>query len=70
MIDKLNSWHKTSTGYAVFALFELAASYVFASFTIDKGNLWDVLFMILFLVGAIQNFVQLIKKLQHAPTRK
>jgi hypothetical protein len=70
MIDKLNSWHKTTTGYAVFALLELGMSYVFASFTIDKGNLWDVLFTVLFLVGAIQNFVQLIKKLQHAPTRK
>ncbi len=70
MINKLDRWHKSSTGYAVFALLELGMSYVFASFTIDKGNPWDFIFAVLFLVGAIQNFVQLIKKLQHAPTRK
>ncbi len=60
MLDKLDKFHKTRTGYAVFALIELALAYLFISWAIDSGNLLDYLLALIFTVGFLQNFVKLI----------
>lgn len=73
MIDKLNSWHKTKAGYASFAVLELIVANLFASFAVDKGNLWDYLFAILFFVGSLQNvfkFGMCFKKVSHSKHAK
>lgn len=59
MIDKLDKFHKTRTGYAVFALIELVLAYVFISWAIDSGNLLDYLLALVFTVGFLQNFIKL-----------
>ncbi|MEO7364588.1 MAG: hypothetical protein ABIV43_03730 [Candidatus Saccharimonadales bacterium] len=59
MIDKLDTWHKTKLGYASFAVLELSLGYLFASLSIDKGNLWYYLLTLLFLIGATQNVFKL-----------
>ena len=59
MIDKIDAWHKTKTGYTVFAVLELIVANVFFSFAIDSGNLFDYLFAVLFFVGSLQNAYQL-----------
>ncbi len=65
MIKQLDSWHKTKTGWFVFAIVELAISYGFVSLSIDRGNfLWYVLTLI-FLVGTLQNIVHLIGAFAH-----
>jgi hypothetical protein len=55
MIDKLNSWHKTKAGYAVFGLLELGLAYLFVSLGIDRGNILYYLLVILFMTGSLQN---------------
>ena len=56
MFRQLDQWHKTSVGYTVFGLVELAIAYGFAGLAIDRGNLWWYLLAIIFLVGFLQNF--------------
>lgn len=60
MLDRLDKFHKTRTGYAVFALIELALAYMFISWAIDSGSLLDYLFALIFTVGFLQNFIKLI----------
>lgn len=60
MLDKLDKFHKTRTGYGLFALIELALAYVFISWAIDSGNWLDYLLALVFTVGFLQNFVKLI----------
>jgi hypothetical protein len=60
MLQQLDRWHKTRPGLTVFGLVELALTYGFMSLAIDRGNLWWYLLTLLFLVGALQNFVRLI----------
>lgn len=55
-----DTWHKTKPGYLVFGFVELAIAYGFVSLSIDRGNLWWYLLTLIFLVGALQNFVKLI----------
>ena len=59
-IKQFDSWHKTKAGHIVMGLLELGAAYVLGSLAIDSGSLWEYLFGIIFFVGAVQNFVQLI----------
>lgn len=60
MLEKLDTFHKTRTGYAVFACIELALAYLFISWAIDSGNILDYLFALIFTVGFLQNVVRLI----------
>jgi hypothetical protein len=60
-MEKIHNWHQTKTGLAVFALLELVGAYVFASWSINSGNLLDYLFTLLFLIGALQNFVKFVR---------
>ena len=63
MLRKIDAWHKTKPGLFVFGLAELAIAYGFASLSIDRGNLWWYLLTLIFLIGALQNFVKLIGSL-------
>lgn len=65
MLQKLHGWHQTKPGLLVFGLVELAIAYGFVSLSIDRGNLWYYLLTLLFLVGALQNFIKLIGRLLH-----
>lgn len=60
MLDKLDAFHKTRTGYAVFALIELGLAYLFISWSIDSGNWIDYLLALVFTVGFLQDLVKLI----------
>lgn len=70
MLKKLDVWHKTKLGFLIFGLLELSIAYGFASLAIDRGNLWYYLLALLFLVGALQNFVKLIGVLFHVSRPK
>jgi hypothetical protein len=59
MFDKLNSFHKTRQGYAVFCALELIVAYIFASIAVDTANMWAYLATIVLSIGAIINFVNL-----------
>lgn len=63
MVDKLDKFHKTILGYTLFMVVELALTYAFASLAIDTGNLLWYALTLLFLVGSLQNIVQLIGKI-------
>jgi hypothetical protein len=65
MIKQLDNWHKTKLGLLVFALFELAIAYGFASLSIDRGNLWYYLFTLIFFVGFLKNVFRLIGSFFH-----
>lgn len=70
MLDKLDKFHKTRTGYAVFALVELGLAYLFVSWAIDSGNLLDYLLTLVFTVGFLQNLVKLIGSFFHGKKSK
>ena len=65
MIKQLDKFHKTKTGYLVFAIVELAIAYGFVSLAIDRGNLWWYLLTLIFFIGFLQNLVKLIGSLIH-----
>ena len=62
---KLNKWHKTKVGLLAFAAIELLIADGFFSLAVDRGNLWWYLLTLIFLIGALQNFVKLIGALLH-----
>lgn len=65
MLKTIDRFHRTAPGHLFFGLAELAAAYGFASLSIDRGNLWWYLLTLVFLVGALQNFVKLTGGLIH-----
>lgn len=65
MIKQLDKWHRTKIGLLVFALFELAIAYGFASLSIDRGNPLYYLLAFIFLVGTLQNLTKLIGNISH-----
>ena len=60
MLDKLDKFHNSKPGYAVFALFGLVIAYVFISFAIDTGNWFDYLIVLLAIIVFLQNITKLI----------
>jgi hypothetical protein len=66
MFMRLDNWHKTKSGLLVFGLVELGLGYIFASWAINDGNLFDWLLTIVLLVGGIQNLGKLgLRGLKH-----
>jgi hypothetical protein len=63
LVTAAHNWHQTKQGLLVFGLAELALGYVFVSWAIDSGSLIDWFLTIVLVVGALQNFYQLTKKL-------
>lgn len=70
MLNKLDKFHKTRTGYTVFALVELGLAYAFMSWAINGGNWLDYLLALVFLVGFMQNFIKLIGSFMHGKRRR
>ncbi|MDB5168720.1 MAG: hypothetical protein JWO41_76 [Candidatus Saccharibacteria bacterium] len=70
MTNKLDKFHKTKLGLLIFALVELGIAYGFFSLSIDRGNLLWYLLTLIFLVGALKNFFNLIGVLLHGYRRK
>jgi hypothetical protein len=62
MLKKFNDWHKTRQGHAVFAVVELALTYIIGSRALDTGSWWYYAFAMFFLVGSIQNLVNIFRK--------
>ncbi|HSW85187.1 MAG TPA: hypothetical protein VLF79_01050 [Candidatus Saccharimonadales bacterium] len=60
MFKQLDNWHKTKSGLLLFGIIELALTYGFMSLAIDRGNPIWYLFTLIFLIGALQNFIKLI----------
>ncbi|HEX7632864.1 MAG TPA: hypothetical protein VF401_00910 [Candidatus Saccharimonadales bacterium] len=63
MINKLDTWHKTKLGLLIFGLVELGLAYGFVSLAIDRGSFLYYLLALIFLVGALQNLLKLLKSL-------
>lgn len=61
MLDKLDRFHNTKLGYAVFALFGLGVAYLFASYAIDSGNWFDYLIALLGIIVFLQNSARLVR---------
>jgi hypothetical protein len=59
LLERLDRWHQTKKGLAVFAAVELILAYLFAIWAIDKGNLLDYLLAVVFTVGFLQNAIKL-----------
>jgi len=60
MLDKLDKFHKTRRGHAVFGFVELVMAYGFVDWALDTGNwLWWVAAAFL-LLGSVQNFARAI----------
>jgi hypothetical protein len=63
MFDRLDRFHQSKVGYAVFALVELALAYLFVSWALDSGSWWDYLLVLIFTVGFLQNAAKLVGKI-------
>ena len=57
---KLDTFHKTRTGYIVFGLVELAMCYGFVDWALDTGNLLWWAAAIILLVVALQDLIRAI----------
>lgn len=62
MLQKLNTWHETKQGLALFAVVEAALAYVFVSLAIDSGSLLEWTLAIVLIIGVMQNIVRLVIK--------
>ena len=58
VVQQLDTFHKTTTGFLVFGGLELLVAYAVASWAIDTGELWQYLIAIILLVGGVQNIVK------------
>ncbi|MDB5170951.1 MAG: hypothetical protein JWO35_645 [Candidatus Saccharibacteria bacterium] len=65
MLKQLDKFHKTKTGHLLFGLVELAIAYGFVSLAIDRGSFFYYFLTLVFLVGALQNFLKLVGKVLH-----
>lgn len=63
MLQALDKFHKTRTGYLVFGLVELGLAYLFLSLAINSGSLWEYFLGIVFLIGFLRNLINLVRKL-------
>jgi hypothetical protein len=59
LLARLHRWHQTRAGWLVFGLAELALAVAVTFRAFDTGSLWQYFLGLLFLVGALQNFVKL-----------
>ncbi len=60
--QKLEQWHQTKLGLAVFGLVELGLAYINASQALDSGSLLRWFIAIVLFIGAMVNFVKFIGK--------
>jgi len=60
MLERLDQFHKTRRGYAVFGLVELLMAWGFLDWALDTGNLLWWIVTAFLLLGVLQNFYQAI----------
>ena len=70
MAQRLDEFHKTKPGFAVFGLVELALSYSFISLALNSGNLLDYTLAIALFIGFVQNLGKLIGMFIHGSKYK
>ncbi len=70
MFKRLDKFHKTKIGHLLFGATELAIAYGFVSLAIDKGNFFYYFLALVFLVGALQNFLKLAGRVLHGNKRR
>ncbi len=70
MAQRIEEFHKTKPGFAVFGLVELALSYSFISLALNSGNLLDYTLAVALFVGFVQNFAKLIGAFIHGSQHK
>ena len=58
--DKLDRFHHSTPGYAVFTVVELGLAYLFITWAMDSGSWFDYLLALIFTVGFLQNLTKLI----------
>jgi len=59
-LERLDQFHKTRLGYAVFGLVELAMAWGFADWALDTGAWYWWVATAFLLLGVLQNFGQLV----------
>lgn len=60
-IERIDRFHKTTVGHAIFAVFELILLYIFISISIDTASMWAYLMSLILAAGVIQNIIALVK---------
>lgn len=66
----LDKFHKTATGYTVFAIIELALAFLFAFSALSTGNLIEWILTLVLLVGVIKNSVKLIGRITYVSRKR
>jgi hypothetical protein len=64
-LKQLDDFHKTRTGYLVFAVIELALSAWFFSLAVNSGSLWQWGLTVILLIGCLQNLGRLMSTFTH-----
>lgn len=65
-LHKLNKWKQHSLiGLLLTTVVELGITYGLGSWALDTGSWWLYLFTLIFLIGSVKNFVNLIKVAIH-----
>lgn len=64
-LAKLDKFHKTRRGYAVFGLVEAGLAYAFFSLAVNSGSLWQWALTAILIVGILQNFVKFMDTFIH-----
>lgn len=59
MLEQIDKFHKTRTGYVVFGLVELGLAYLLASLAVNSGSLWQWALALILLFGFFQNLVRM-----------
>jgi len=59
-LQKLDDFHKTRRGYAVFGVIELAMAWGFADWALDTGAWWLWVITAFLLLGVAQNLFHVI----------
>lgn len=69
LLARMHRWHQTRSGMLAAMLVELAIAFVATSRAFATGSLWEYLVGLVFLVGALQNFVKIVRTLLRPPRR-
>lgn len=70
-LQKFDDWKQhTWQGLLLATVLELLIAYGLGSWALDSGSWWLYLFTVIFLIGGIKNFVNLIKVLIHGQPKK
>lgn len=68
-VQKIDAFHETPRGKAVFGLIELLGAYGFASLAIDSGALWQYVTTAVLLAGGLRNLVNAARTFGHDEAR-